>query len=551
MAAPTPEIHPTQLREAIDEAASLLARCQMAAASDRLAMVLAELFAQPGGGDPELAALAHMESTRVALEERRLDDAALHCARGLASARQAGSVELEARAELNEVALDLTIGATDKAWALLETVRERMRGQAVSDLLEYEWQRALSHCHVVLAHQVEALAAAEASLQAAQRSGRADAIAAALGNRAGRHFALGYRLLSDGQSDAGREALLRCLTLSAEAIDAATAADAPRLNLSNLNNLAGAATALEDDTLAMETFVRLYALADTTGLHTTRVHAMINHARLLRRRGQDDAALALIQQALALGEPLRALSALSALHLEASRLHEGAQRWKAALEAYKQYHELKDQQADEQAEQMSRVVSVRLATEQARQEAQELRATQATLVREARRDALTGLANRRQFDEELQRVLAVSVAAAPACLALVDVDHFKLVNDTYSHAVGDDVLRQMARLLEAGCRGTDLAARWGGEEFVMLLLGAEIEAATAVCERVRLAVQHHDWSAIALGLQVTVSMGLTAIAPSLRAEECIARADAELYRAKTEGRNRICIRRPADGHQVG
>lgn len=549
MAAPTPDTDPTQLRQAIGEAAVLLDRCQLAAASERLAQVLATLAAQPGGGDPALLALAHMESARVAIDERRFEDAALHCAQSLVGARQAGDADLESQVELVEVSLDLAIGATDKAWSLLETVRTRMRGQAVSDLLEYEWQRALSYCQVVMANQEEALAAAQASLQAAQRSGQPRAVAAALGNWAGRHFALGYRLLSEGQAEAGREVLLRCLSLSAEAIDAATAAGAPRLNLSNLNNLAGAATSLEDDALALDTFARLYALADATGLHTTRVHAMINHARLLRRRGQADEALALIEQAVALGEPLRTLAALSALHLEASRMHEEGQRWQAALVSYKRYHALRDQQADEQAEHVARVVSVRLATEQARQEAQQLRATQATLVREARVDALTGLANRRQFDEDLLRALAVQGVALPGCLALVDVDHFKRVNDSHSHAVGDDVLRQLARLLEAGCRGTDLAARWGGEEFAMLLLGTEVHTAAAVCERVRLAVQQHDWSAIAPGLHVTVSIGLAAITPALRAEECIARADAELYRAKTEGRNRICVRHASDGPQ--
>lgn len=162
--------------------------------------------------------------------------------------------------------------------------------------------------------------------------------------------------------------------------------------------------------------------------------------------------------------------------------------------------------------------------------------------RQAREDALTGLPNRRRFDEVLKRDIAVAQRGGhPLCLALIDLDHFKRINDTHSHAVGDEVLREAARVLSADCRDADLLARLGGEEFALLLPNTELEAAVAICERLQQRFRAHPhWAGVA-GLQVTFSVGVAECRQDDTPSRLLERADAAMYRAKNQGRNVICV----------
>ncbi|GAB2505916.1 ligand-binding sensor domain-containing diguanylate cyclase [Lysobacter humi (ex Lee et al. 2017)] len=158
----------------------------------------------------------------------------------------------------------------------------------------------------------------------------------------------------------------------------------------------------------------------------------------------------------------------------------------------------------------------------------------------ARTDALTALANRRALDEALDVALANARArATPVCLLLVDIDHFKAVNDGHSHAVGDLALRAVAAILQAQSRQHDLAARWGGEEFALLLADCTRTQAQAVAERVRSAIESLDCDSFAPGLRLTASIGIACEPGDGSVADLIARADAALYRAKREGRNRV------------
>ncbi|MBS0193392.1 MAG: diguanylate cyclase [Proteobacteria bacterium] len=160
--------------------------------------------------------------------------------------------------------------------------------------------------------------------------------------------------------------------------------------------------------------------------------------------------------------------------------------------------------------------------------------------RQAREDALTGIANRRRVDEAIEVYFAESRRSRrPLSLVLLDIDHFKRVNDHYSHAVGDDVLRALGGILRGHQRPGDLAGRLGGEEFVCILSGSDIAGARTYCERMRAAIEAHDWSAIAQGLRVTVSMGVVQWDGTETYSRMSSRADALLYRAKAGGRNRV------------
>ncbi|KAA5598183.1 PleD family two-component system response regulator [Blastochloris sulfoviridis] len=158
-------------------------------------------------------------------------------------------------------------------------------------------------------------------------------------------------------------------------------------------------------------------------------------------------------------------------------------------------------------------------------------------------DALTGLHNRHYLGSHLGAVIEQAAARGkPVSLLLIDIDHFKSVNDTWGHDAGDDVLREFALRLKRCIRGIDLACRYGGEEFVVVMPETDLGAAEAVAERIRRQIAA-DPFAIHKGtrhLDVTISIGLASrMGPSDGAEAILKRADEALYRAKRGGRNRV------------
>lgn len=152
-------------------------------------------------------------------------------------------------------------------------------------------------------------------------------------------------------------------------------------------------------------------------------------------------------------------------------------------------------------------------------------------------DALTGIANRRSFELSLAQRLddgaRTSGTRTSLAVAMVDVDKFKSINDNYSHLVGDRVLKTLAGLMSACIRDRDVAARWAGDEFVILFDGVGVEAAEQVCSRIHEAIKAFDWQAIAPGLQVTVSVGLSEVAPEDSVESVLSRSDESMYSTKT------------------
>jgi diguanylate cyclase (GGDEF)-like protein len=164
----------------------------------------------------------------------------------------------------------------------------------------------------------------------------------------------------------------------------------------------------------------------------------------------------------------------------------------------------------------------------------------AGLALASRRDPLTGLPNRRAFDEELAREVArASRTGEPLAVVVLDVDRFKAVNDGHGHPAGDAVLREVAARASGAVRRGDLAARVGGEEFALLLPGADLAGAVELAGRVRAAVAARPIPAGAAALAVTVSLGCAALAPGEAPDALVARADARLYEAKRTGRDRV------------
>ena len=158
-------------------------------------------------------------------------------------------------------------------------------------------------------------------------------------------------------------------------------------------------------------------------------------------------------------------------------------------------------------------------------------------------DSLTGLHNRRwmetMYPREIQRCNSGNVAM---CALMLDVDHFKNVNDTYGHLAGDQVLVSIAKSLTDSLRPTDMLVRYGGEEFAILLPGTSVENSLRVSDRIRRAVEK---TPVKIGsssdIQITISIGLAIRVPDDSMEDILSRADRALYAAKESGRNRICI----------
>ncbi|MBI4204832.1 MAG: GGDEF domain-containing protein [Betaproteobacteria bacterium] len=163
-------------------------------------------------------------------------------------------------------------------------------------------------------------------------------------------------------------------------------------------------------------------------------------------------------------------------------------------------------------------------------------------------DPLTGVFNRRTFIELAEQELARSRRAGTSlALMMLDLDHFKRVNDTYGHLTGDEVLVSFTRLIKDCVRRGDLVVRYGGEEFCVLLPGTSLSAATALAERIRATCAARELTA--KSFRVTASIGLTAYAGGIDATlgDLLARADEALYRAKDEGRNRVIALPPGEG----
>lgn len=160
----------------------------------------------------------------------------------------------------------------------------------------------------------------------------------------------------------------------------------------------------------------------------------------------------------------------------------------------------------------------------------------------ALRDPLTGTGNRIAMDQTLEREIDMARRhMQPLSLLMLDIDHFKRINDSHGHGVGDEVLKAVADSIKSQLRNVDMVFRFGGEEFLILLANTNREAAAMVGERLRYAAQAEDYFADGTRIELTVSLGCATLLPGESAESLVRRADNALYVAKREGRNRLTM----------
>jgi diguanylate cyclase (GGDEF)-like protein len=176
----------------------------------------------------------------------------------------------------------------------------------------------------------------------------------------------------------------------------------------------------------------------------------------------------------------------------------------------------------------------------------ELREKSLELERQATHDKLTGLFNRRYADDYLERQIeSARRYDRDFTIALADIDHFKQINDRFSHAVGDAVLRRVSDILVNRCRKTDVVARYGGEEFLLCFPDTNAEFAEQICGDIRTAVENADWPEIldefGAHLYITISFGIAHAGIDTRRTSILSAADTRLYQAKKKGRNLVVV----------
>jgi diguanylate cyclase (GGDEF)-like protein len=158
----------------------------------------------------------------------------------------------------------------------------------------------------------------------------------------------------------------------------------------------------------------------------------------------------------------------------------------------------------------------------------------------ANNDALTGLPNRRTFNTKLERLLLLTKRSdASSSIAFLDVDNFKTINDSKGHDVGDKVLQRLSELLSTSVRSSDFVSRWGGEEFIILLAGTDIDNASLIAEKLRAIIENDNALKGLVGSAVTASFGITSVDTGDTVDAIFNRVDRALYQSKLDGKNRV------------
>ena len=528
---------------------------ELSAAMSACEALIAEARATPGAGSDEVQAQACYWATRSARRLEQPDAALRHVYAGLSVAqhRADGPMECLLLAELVHVfsALGQNKDALEHADALLQRAEQLQHpvGRAAA-------QEALAGIYWMTNDWELGLQAYTTALELACGCDHLELRVLCTLGLAACEEGVAQGSTVEGRADEAEARNRRSLQLQRESgALAAALGDDYLVMYSQLN---GACTlhslgALDEARAAFEA-----CLADPSR-EPVHGNALAVLGRIALEQGDAQAALPLLQRGLECAERMNKLFPMLMALQPLVDAHEALGDTASALKCMRRFHALHVKVASDKARLLARAMSVKYDTERANAlaQAQRLRAdrlersnadlaSEAALhERAAMEDALTGVANRRRFDQVLQSLVQLDAPLRPCSVALLDIDGFKLVNDRFSHPVGDEVLRRIGAMLSVNCRRNDLAARYGGEEFVLLATDVRRDEMLQLCERIRLAIEHGPWAELRAGLRVTVSIGVAhhdevSAHSAAAAAALLALADARLYTAKERGRNQVC-----------
>ncbi len=365
------------------------------------------------------------------------------------------------------------------------------------------------------------------------------------------------------QNDLARSYFVQSLQLSQESSDP--------IGISNiLDNLAILAMSLGQGAEAKEHLQQSLQLKLGAGDTRGQSETLVLLGQLCLQEGELDEAKTHLQAALSITEQVGNKVEKYQAHQHLSNVYKAQENYQGALESFQAYSQLREAMLNETSAQHLQSLRVQFEVSQSAREKEIFRLKNveladkneklnklnaalqkadaektrllAELERQAKEDALTGLYNRRYFDDVLTRAFAQAQRlTTPLSVAISDIDNFKLVNDKFSHQMGDLVLRTVAKIMKETVRDIDTVARYGGEEFVVLLPSADAPGAKTVCERIRAAVEAYPWQTLNPDLNVTLSIGISDDIAVANSERMMALADDHLYKAKRNGKNQVCL----------
>ncbi len=413
---------------------------------------------------------------------------------------------------------------------------------------------SIAEIYKKLGKHIEAFTSYSRSLELSEGLGFQSGIAWTLRHLGELHVLFGASYAAQGESERSEFEFSQGLGLLERALEAGRSLSDPKLVVETLIHTSSAYMDRGAFALARESSQHALKVAHESEVPSLEATALTSVGRVLLRLGELSEALDSLQRSLVIYEQLGMKPEISHAHRKLALILKASGQPALALEHFERFYELDASIKNEASERRAEVLSVKLGLEKSRRESELLRersveltamnerlqAQAVMLDRQAREDGLTGLSNRRHLEEYAANAFRAARERRQALTAVVaDIDYFKSINDRFSHAIGDDVLRVVAEILRANCRESDLVARYGGEEFVLLLDGLEARSAFTLCERIRRAVQDYDWSVFHADLRVTLSLGLSDDLSLENHERLLSGADEQLYAAKRAGRNRV------------
>jgi len=267
------------------------------------------------------------------------------------------------------------------------------------------------------------------------------------------------------------------------------------------------------------------------------VHYLYTRSEVANRSGNGELAVKYGLDALEASKENPDADNVMNAHRRVAEAYEIVGDFEAALKAHKLYMSHFRKQHAQRAYWQECVAEYKNEVKDMRDELMQANVRAEKMTQQAHQDPLTGLGNRRAFDQLLVKLDADETASF--AIAVLDLDHFKRVNDRHSHLVGDNVLRFVADIMQENVRKNDLVTRIGGEEFAILLPKASLDDARIICERIRKHIGSWDWASIEPNLRVSTSGGIAMSYEGRNTLDVLSIADKRLYHAKAQGRNRI------------